>query len=179
MRGVPAPVGRQSFKTSDPALAQAYAALAPPAGKPLPEEKTFDDRSGLDQALYDLLAGWAREEIATGEAPRLERGLGYLGRAERLQGISPAQRDDLLALRAESGFYEAQRLLEKAAGELRDAAEKLRLASSSRSPHGADAQILMKQVEPAVDAAIAASRAAAQVRARPEAARPTADGGAR
>jgi hypothetical protein len=173
MKGVLFPLGRQGFKTADPALAQAYAPLVAPPGKPLPAEQSYEERSLLDQGVYDLLAGWAREEIASGDPARMERGLGYLGRAERLAGISPAQREDLAALRAESGFHEARRLVERATQELRDAAEKLRVAAGSRSSHAMDAQVLLRDVEPAVDAAVSAMRAAgAAGRARTPEAKP-------
>ncbi|HSD19828.1 MAG TPA: hypothetical protein VLC54_07320 [Anaeromyxobacter sp.] len=164
MRGILAPIGRQTFKTADPVLAQAYEPIVAPPGKPLPEARGFDERSALDQGLYDLISGWAREEIASGDPARLERGLGYLSRAERLAGISPAQREDLSALRAESGYFEAQRLLERAVGELRDAAEKLRHTGGSRSAHAHDARALLHDVEPALDAAAVALRNAGGAR---------------
>jgi hypothetical protein len=158
MRGLMLPAGRAAFTSSDPALAQAYAPLVPPPGKPLPPERTFEERGLVDQAIYDLVAGWAREEIASGDPARLERGLGYLARAEKLPGLSSAQRDDLAALRAESAYQEAMRLLARGVEELRGAAERLRRASSSRSPHAAEAGALLRELEPAVDAAAAALR---------------------
>ncbi|WP_242341175.1 MULTISPECIES: hypothetical protein [unclassified Anaeromyxobacter] len=161
MRGILAPLGRQTFKTADPSQAQAYEPIVAPPGKPLPAERAFEERSLLDQGIYDLLSGWAREEIASGDAARLERGLGYLSRAERLAGLSPTQREDLSALRAESGFYEAQRLLDRAVGELRDATEKLRHTGASRSARANDARALLHDVEPALDAASIALRNAA------------------
>jgi hypothetical protein len=160
MRGMLAPLGRQAFKTADPALAQVYEPVVAPPGKALPPEVSFEERSFLDQALYDVISGWAREEIASGDPARLERGLGYVSRAERLAGLSSAQRQDLAQLRAESGFFEAQRLLERATGELRDAAEKLRNTAASRSPHAGEARGLLRDVEPALDAAAGALRAA-------------------
>lgn len=160
MRGMPLPAGRQTFETSDPTLAQAYAPLVPPPGKALPGERSFDERSLLDQALYETLAGWAREEIASGDPARLERGLGYLSRAEKLPGLSPSQRDDLAALRAESGFHEGIRLVGRAADELRDAVEKLRRAAGSRSAHATDAGVILREIEPALEAAAGALRAA-------------------
>lgn len=174
-KGLLAPMGRRDFATSDPALAAAYAPLAPPPGKALPAERAFEERSLLDQGLFDLLAGWAKDEISSADPGRLERGLGFLARAERLVGISSAQRDELQALRAESGYHEASRLLEAAARELRDAADKLRRAAGSRSSHALDAQLLLKQVEPAVDATLAALRAAVNARA-PAGAPPQAPG---
>lgn len=158
MRGILAPIGRQTFKTADPVLAQAYEPIVAPPGKPLPEARGFEERSLLDQGIYDIVSGWARDEIASGDPARLERGLGYLSRAERLAGLSPAQREDLSALRAESGYFEAQRLLERAVGELRDAAEKLRHTGGSRSAHANDARALLHDVEPALDAASVALR---------------------
>jgi hypothetical protein len=158
MKGIPFPVGRQPFKTADPRLAESYAPIVPPPGGAPPAERTFEDRSALDQALFDVLAAWAKAEIASGEPARLERGLGYLARAEKLAGISSAQREELAALRAESGYLEAQRLLERAVDELRQAADKLRLAAGSRSKHGGNAARLLREVEPLVDGALGVLR---------------------
>ncbi len=171
LKGYMLPAGRQVFKTNDPALAQAYAPIVLPTGKSAPAEQSFDDRSALDQALYDLLAGWAREDIGSGDPNRLERGLGYVDRAEHLGGVSQAQRQDLAALRGESGYFEAQRLLERAAEELRDAAAKLGDAARSRSSHAMDAQLLLKDVEAARDGAMGALRAS-NARQRPPASPP-------
>jgi hypothetical protein len=172
MRGLMLPAGRHAFETSDPSVAQAYAPVVPPPGKPLPPERSFDERSLLDQALYDLLSTWAKGEVASGDPARLERGLGYLARAERLPGLSPAQREDLAALRAESGFQEAMGLVGRAAEDLREAADRLRRAASSRSPHAADASALLRDLEPALGATGAALRAAGAVGAREAAAAP-------
>src|SRR6266542_1465563 len=161
MRGLMLPMGRAAFATSDPALAQAYAPIVPPPGKPVPPERSFEERGLLDQAIYDLVAGWARDEVASGDPARLERGLGYLARAEKLPGVSPTQREDLDGLRAESGYQEAMRLLARAMDDLREASDRLRRAAGSRSAHAADAGRLLKELEPAVDAASTALRQAA------------------
>lgn len=150
-RGMLAPYGRQSFKTDDPQLLAAYAPVRPPPTAQLPPEQTFDDRAGLDQALYERLARWAREDIAGERAENLERASGYVARAERLAGISAAQREDLRALRAESGFFEARQLLERSAEALRQARERLRLTSQSASPRAGDAAEALKAVEPALE----------------------------
>ncbi len=156
MRGLMLPVGRAAFATSDPALAQAYAPIVPPPGKPVPPERTFEERGLLDQAIYELVAGWARDEVASGDPARLERGLGYLTRAEKLPGVSPAQREDLAALRAESAYQEGLRFLGRAVEELREGMDRLRRAATSRSTHAAAAGQLMHELEPALEAAAAA-----------------------
>lgn len=172
-KGLFLPMGQTEFKTSDPVLAKAYAPLVPPPAKPLPDERAFGDQADLDRELYGLLSAWAREDVSSGDPARLERGLGYLERAMELPALSAAQRDDLGALRAESGYYEARRLLEKARAELSEAAEKLRLTAGSRSPHALDAEALLKQLGPAVEAATGAVRAAGPART-PEAPPPPA-----
>ncbi len=159
-KGVLFLTGRSSFKTDDPALAQTYAPLRPPPGVPLPPEQAFDDRAGLDQGIYEVLSRWAHDDIASEEPQRLERGLAYVARAERLPGISAAQREDLRRLRGESGFYEAKALLERSAEELRLAREKLRLAADSPTRHAAEAFVLLRRIEPLVEEAFRASRAA-------------------
>ena len=156
MKGYLLPTGRGAFETADPAVAQAYAPLVPPPGKPLPPERSFEERGLVDQAIYELVSGWAREEIGSGDPARLERGLGYLARAEKLPGLSGAQRDDLASLRAESGYQEAIGLLGRAVDELREATDRLRRASTSRSPHAAEAGRLLRELDPAVEGASSA-----------------------
>lgn len=168
MRGYLLPAGRGAFETSDPATAAAYAPLVPPPGKPLPAERAFEERGLVDQAIYELVSGWARDEIGSGDPARLERGLAYLARAEKLPGLSPSQREDLAALRAESGYQEAMRLVGRAADELREANERLRRAASSRSPHAAEAARLLRELEPVAEGAAAAARRLEPSRPPPE-----------
>jgi hypothetical protein len=158
MRGLMLPTGRGTFQSSDPGLTEAYAPLVPPPGRALPPEQTFDERGLLDQAIYELVAAWARDDVASRDPARLERGLAYLIRAEKLPGLSPAQRDDLAALRAESAYLEAFRLLSLAVDELRGASERLRRTASSRSQHAASASALLRDVEPVTEALAAALR---------------------
>ena len=179
MKGYMLPVGRGAFETSDPVAAQAYAPLVPPPGKPIPAERSFDDRVLLDQAIFDLVSGWAKEEIASGDPARLERGLAYLSRAEKLPGISGAQREDLSELRAESGYQEAMRLIGRAVDELREAADRLRRAASSRSSHAVEATRLLRELEPSIDGAAGALRSAEGGHPAPSAEPPTPEAAAR
>jgi hypothetical protein len=158
LHGTSLPFGRETYAPTDAALAEAYAPIVPPPGTTLPPERSFEERALLDQAVFDLLKGWAQADVASGAKDRLARGLDYLRRAERLPGLSAAQREELSALRAESGYFEAQGLLERAATDLREAADRLRAAASSRSRHAGDARLLLRELEPAVDAVISAVR---------------------
>lgn len=171
-RGLFLPIGSAEFTSSDPAMAKAYAPLVPPPGKALPPSREFLEQTELDRALYDLLAAWAREDIGSGDPTRLERGLGYLERAMELPAISALQRDNLAALRAESGYFEARRLIEKARAELGEAAQKLRLTAGSRSPRATDADALLRELAPALDATASAVRVAGSSGPPPAAASP-------
>jgi hypothetical protein len=155
-KGMPFPAGRARFKADDPQLAEAYAPVKPPPGAPAPGEQAFDDRSALDQALYDLLSRWARDDIATEKPELVARGLAFVARAERLAGVSASQREDLRALRGESGYYEALWLLERGVEDLRLARERLRLAADSPTRHAAEAFVLVRRLDPLVEEAFKA-----------------------
>lgn len=166
-KGISFPVGSTRFKTDDPALAQTYGPLRPPAGAVLPGPRDFDDRAGLDQALFELLSKWARDDIASEKPEQLERGLAFVARAERLPGVSAAQREDLRALRGESGYFEALWLIERGAEDLRLAREKLRLAADAPTRHASDALVLLRRVDPLVEQAFHASRPGAEPKGGP------------
>jgi hypothetical protein len=147
-RGVFFPAGKVTFKSDDPEMSRTYAPLAPPPGSAVPQESAFDDRAGLDQALFDWLARWAREDIQSEQMARMERARGYLQRSARLAGLSPAQRDQLRTLQAETAFQEAVEHLKQGAEALRRALEGLRLAGEARGPVAAEAAALGKALDP-------------------------------
>ena len=157
-KGVLFPIGKAAFKTSDASLAEAYAPVKPPPGAKLDEERGFDDRAGLDGALYELFARWAREDIVTERADAMQRGLGWVHRAELLPSLSSQQKRDLDQLRAEAGFFEARQLVERAADALRQARERLRLTAASTSSHAGDASEALRQIDPVVDELYRAGR---------------------
>jgi len=161
-KGILFPAGRGSLKSDDPQLLQLYAPIQPPPGAVLPPEQSFEDRGALDQALYDILSKWARDDVAEERPELMARGLGYLSRAERLPGISAAQREDLKVLRAEYAFHEARQLLEKGANDLRVAREKLKLAADSPGRRASDALLLLRRLEPLLEEAHKVSRSADQ-----------------
>src|SRR5512137_2903453 len=147
-RGVFFPTGKSTFKSDDPEMSRTYAALVPPPGAAVPAETAYDDRAALDQALFDWLARWAREDIQSEQMARMERARGYLQRAARLAGLSPAQREQLRTLQAETAFQEAVGHLQEGAEALRRALEGLRLAAEARGPVAAEAAALGKALDP-------------------------------
>jgi hypothetical protein len=147
-KGVFFPAGKAAFVSADPEVARTYAPLVPPQGTAALAESSYDDRAELDQALFDLLAGWARDDIQSQQMERMERARGHLARASRLAGISPAQREVLRVLQAETAFQEAVGHLQEGANALRRALEGLKLAAESRGPVAVEAAALGKSLEP-------------------------------
>jgi hypothetical protein len=147
-RGVFFPAGKATFKSDDPEMSRSYAPIAPPPGSAVPGELAFDDRAALDQALFEWLARWAREDIQSEQMARMERARAFLQRSARLAGLSPAQREQLRTLQAETAFQEAVEHLKQGSEALRQALEGLRLAAEARGPVAAEAAALGKALDP-------------------------------
>ncbi|MBS1109501.1 MAG: hypothetical protein H6Q88_1493, partial [Anaeromyxobacteraceae bacterium] len=165
-KGVFFPTGKAAFTSADPETARTYAPLAPPQGSAALVETSYDDRAELDQALFELLARWARDDIQSQQMERMERARGHLARASRLAGLSPAQREQLRVLQAETAFQEAVGHLQEGANALRRALEGLKVAAEARGPVAAEAAALEKSLEPVAGATgqlmLEASRFAAE-----------------
>jgi hypothetical protein len=140
--------GKTPFQSADPETARTYAPIPAPQAGGAPVESAYEDRAELDQALFELLARWARADIQSQQMERMERARSYLGRASRLAGLSPAQREQLRVLQAETAFQEAVEHLTQGASALRRALEGLRLAAEARGPVAAEAAALEKSLEP-------------------------------
>lgn len=147
-KGIPFVTGKAAFQSSDPETAATYAPLVPPPGAAPPAEASFDDRADLDQALFEILARWARDDVQSQQVDRMERARGYLHRASRLAGLSPAQREQLRALQAETAFQEAVEHLRQGATALRQALEGLKLAAEAPGPVAVEAAALGKALDP-------------------------------
>jgi hypothetical protein len=147
-KGVLFVTGKTAFQSADAETARTYAPIPAPQGGSAVTETPYEDRAELDQALFELLAGWARADIQSQQMERMERARGYLGRASRLAGISPAQREQLRVLQAETAFQEAVEHLTQGANALRRALEGLRLAAQAHGPVAAEAAALEKSLEP-------------------------------
>jgi len=149
-KGIFLPTGKATFKSDDPELSRTYAPVTPPSGAALPPERPFEDRAALDQALFELLARWAKDDIRSEQLERMQRAREYLARAARLAGISATQREELRVMQGETGFHEATWHLEQGAESLRHALDQLRLASEARGAVAAEALSLIKTLEPVI-----------------------------
>jgi hypothetical protein len=151
-KGIYFPVGARAWAPPDPRLAPAYAPVAPPPGFTMADDRFVRGREELDQMMFDLLARWGDADVASGDPERLQRGVGYVARAELLPGLSASQREELDHLRAEAGFHEGRDLVGRAGEELRRARERLSRTASSASSHAGEAAEAVRALDIALEA---------------------------
>lgn len=149
MKGRNAPMGAVPYRTGDPRLADAYAPVAIEGQdvSPLLTRK-FTDRDELDQALFPVLEGLARPRIASDEPARVDQGLYYLRRAEKLSGITEEQRLTLQKHMVDVAYYQARQKLEDARRLVSEALTQLKLAAESQSRNARSANQMLSAVAP-------------------------------
>jgi hypothetical protein len=149
MKGRELPIGSDPYKPADAALADAYAPL-PLDGMPLDPallQQRFTDRDELDRALFEVLQKLALPRVATDDPAALERGFYYMQRADKLGGITPEQRTQLLKLKADVSFYQGRVKLDEARKRISDALVELHLAADSQNRHSRSANQMLLAVE--------------------------------
>ncbi|MCK8502672.1 IF-2 protein [Myxococcus fulvus] len=149
MKGRMAPMGAVPYRPGDPRLADAYA--------PIPLEgqdvmaltmNKYTERDELDRALFPLLESLARPRINSEEPAKVEQGLYYLRRAEKLSGVTEEQRLTLQKLMTEVAFFQARQKLEDARKLVSDALVQLKLAAESQTRHARSAHQMLTVVTP-------------------------------
>ncbi len=150
MKGRMLPWGAAPYRPSDAGLADTYAPI-PLEGHEVPSSllaERFSERDELDRALFPQLEALARPRIASDEPQKVERGVYYLRRAERLTGLSQEQRTTLKGLLAEVAYYQARQKLDDARKLIADALAQLRLAAEGDNRHSRNANQMLTKVEP-------------------------------
>ncbi len=149
MKGRNAPMGALPYRTGDPRLADAYAPIAI-EGQDVSTLLTrkFTDRDELDQALFPVLESLARPRIASDEPARVDQGLYYLRRAEKLSGITEEQRLTLQKHMVDVAYYQARQKLEDARRLVSEALTQLKLAAESQSRNARSANQMLTAVSP-------------------------------
>lgn len=173
MKGRMMPTGTEPFMPSDPVLLDTYA--------PVPLEGTspmgvvglkFGDRDELDRALFSVLEPLAKPRVASDEPTLLDRGLYFLRRAERLQGLSAEQKNALKALQADAAFYLARSRLIDAQRAVEEAMVQLKVAAQTPNRNARAANQMITAVEPEAKALAESLRKAAFTLSGPAAAPP-------
>lgn len=154
MKGRMLPWGAAPYHPSDLRLADTYAPI-PLEGHDVPQSllaQRFTERDELDRALFSQLEALAKPRIASDEPQRVERGVYYLRRAERLSGLSDEQRASLKQMQGEVAYYQARQKMEDARKLITEALAQLRLAAESNNRHARSAHQMLTVVEPAATA---------------------------
>jgi hypothetical protein len=162
LKGRMLPWGAEPFRPSDIGLADTYAPI-PLENHDVPSSlltERFSERDELDRALFTQLEALARPRIASDEPQKVERGVYYLRRAERLTGLGQEQRNTLKVLLGEVAYYQARQKLDDARKLITEALAQLRLAAESDNRHARNANQMLTKVEPSATALEEALRVA-------------------
>ena len=161
LKGRMLPFGAVPYTPGDARLADAYAPLAVQAGEVQGLlERRFSDRDELDRALFGVLEALARPRVAADEPARLDEGLGYLRRAEKLSGLTEEQRLSLKKMQADVAYYQARQRLDEARRDIAEALAQLKLAAENRGRQADSANAMINRVGPAAEKLEEALRAA-------------------
>jgi hypothetical protein len=151
LKGRMLPMGAEPWAPADPALVDAYAPLNLEGNTAVAVVgQRFAERDELDRALFQVVELLARPRL-TSDAPKdLDQALALVRRAEKLKGLSEAQRTSLKQMQSELAFYLAQARLDDARRQLEEALTQLKLAAESDSKHKSEASLVLLAVEPQV-----------------------------
>ncbi|MBJ6761984.1 IF-2 protein [Myxococcaceae bacterium JPH2] len=149
MKGRNLPTGAAPYQPGDARLADAYAPI-PLEGQDatLLTLQSYSERDELDRALFPLLESLARPRIASDEPARVDRGLYYLRRAEKLSGLTDEQRRALQGMLADVAYYQARQKLEDARRLVSESLAQLKLAAESQNRHARNANQMLSTVGP-------------------------------
>jgi hypothetical protein len=149
MKGRNLPAGAVPFRPSDPRLVDTYAPIPLENHDPaslLPQR--FSEREELDRALFPLLEALARPRITSDEPERVEQGVYYLRRAQKLSGLTDEQRLSLQQMTSDVAFYQARQKLEDARKQIAEALTQLQVAAESQNKNARSANQMLTTVGP-------------------------------
>ena len=150
LKGRLLPVGATPYRPGDARLADAYAPLSVPAAEVAGLlDRRFSDRDELDRALFGVLEALARPRVASDDPKRLDEGLTYLRRAEKLSGLSEEQRLSLKKMQADVAYYQARQRLDEARRDIAEALGQLKLPAENEGRQAESAHAMITRVAPA------------------------------
>jgi hypothetical protein len=151
LKGRMLPMGAEPWAPADPGLVDAYAPLNLEGNASVAVAgQRFAERDELDRALFQIVELLARPRLTSDSPKDLDQALALVRRAEKLKGLSEAQRTSLKQMQSELAFYLAQARLDDARRQLEEALTQLKLAAESDSKHKAEASLVLLAVEPQV-----------------------------
>ena len=151
MKGKLMPMGAAPWAPSDPALVDAYAPIDLEGNTALTVNgQKFEDRDELDRAIFQVLEMLARPRLASDLPSDMEKGLVLIRRAEKLNGLTDAQRTSLKKMQTDVAFFLAKTRLDDARRQLEEALVQLKLAAESDSKSRGQASLMLLAVEPQV-----------------------------
>lgn len=168
MKGRNLPAGALPFQPSDPRLADTYAPIPlenHDASSLLPQR--FTERDDLDRALFPLLETLARPRINSDEPERVEQGVYYLRRMQKLSGLTEEQRLTVQQMTSDVAYYQARQKLEDARKQVAEALTQLKVAAESQNKNARSANQMLTTVGPVARQLEEALRAAVHTQSAP------------
>ncbi len=151
LKGRMLPWGADPWTPADSILADAYAPLDLEGNTALAVVgPRYEDRDELDRALFQVLELLARPRLASDAPKDLDKGLALVRRAEKLTGLTEAQRTTLKKMQADVAFFLARTRLDDARRQLEEALAQLKLAAESDTRNRPQATLMLLAVEPQV-----------------------------
>ena len=151
-RGRFLPLGFESYVPNDASMTRAYTPIQIPPGESIASPPVFDDRGGMDQALFALLAGWMRQEISSEDPKAMERATHYVERAELLPAISEEQRAELRRLRADLAYRNGQRMVDQVVDILNAALAEFELSLKLGTSKQAEVETWVREIKQRIQA---------------------------
>lgn len=145
-RGSRFPLLWSAYEDSNPRLREIYA--------PVPRREglegtggVFADRDQVDRALFTHLARWIRALTEKDDEKSHALAVEYLGRAEQLPTLSPAEEAELEKLRGLVGHAQARKEISRAIAALRTAKRGLISSIGAGGKLAADSAALADRIE--------------------------------
>ena len=140
------PIGMARIAADDPQLGKVYGPIPLPEGAKVSEQE-FEDQTGLDRALFDLIVPLARAAVQKGDETSITRANQLVDRASFLPGLTADQHQQLSALRGDLSFTAARQELLQAAMLVGSARRKLQALEEGGGEHALEAGHMLRGLE--------------------------------
>lgn len=151
LKGKLMPTGADPWVPNDAALVDTYAPIDLEGNNALTVNgQKFEDRDALDRALFQVIEMLARPRLSSDAPKDLDKGLALVRRAERLNGLTEAQRTELKKMQTDVAYYLARIRIDEARRQLEEGLAQLKLAAESDSKTRTQAALMLLAVEPQV-----------------------------
>lgn len=166
-KGIFFPVGSEVYQPKEPELADLYKPVEVPDELRHAGAIEFPDLPSLNREFAKYLIRFARQMIFSDDEVRYQRGISYLARSKRLEGLDLEQQETIRGLMADVDYIEAKHSYVGVERTLEHALKMFKRAETFGTGRFADAHEWIQKIEVLLQA-IRETKAAGIPRAEPE-----------